>query len=524
MDYFCKSQTNSNNMKRIFISFIFSIIALSLYCQVTPIWSMNCGGSNAETFYGGCYGKEGRYAFIGQSASSDHDLTVNYGNYDAWLYVKNADGSTFISNSFNGTQDDYGIDIVQRSDSMYVFLINTASAGSSDFPSNFGNYDFWIKSMTTGGIFSSGVHLGGAGNDYANDLALTLDGGYLVAGTTYSTDTIFSGNQGFSDGFVIRISPTGNLVWAKTYGGASYDNIQKVTCLPDGTFMAAGYTGLEGAHNLNFYKISSTGNLMDAHTYIGDSSIYPLALVHINNDTLFAGGYTNSTEMNFSENSDTDAGFIMRFKGNTDPDTMAFVTGTGMESVTDIIRYNDSLLLVTIVSTSNSGIFAGNQGNSDVYVALMDYNLNIKSIVPFGGSLMDGLFEFFQTASFLNPSNQMVIASCSQSSDHDLPGNYGVVDGWILRFDPALLPAGMSETSVDNISIYPNPTSDAIHVILPDINECSIDLLSLDGSIVNSWNNCGNINRLDIEEFNSGIYLLHIQHASGSIVKRIVIQ
>jgi hypothetical protein len=199
-------------MKKNLIACILVIAALSLYGQVTPIWSLNCGGSSMDVLYNGCFGSEGRYAFIGQSSSGNHDLTVNYGNIDAWLFIKNGDGSTFISKSFNGTSDDYGMDIVQRSDSMYVFLINTKSSGTSDFPSNFGGVDFWLKSMTHDSIFSPGLHLGGSGDDYANDLGLTIDEGYIIVGTTNSSDTIFYENQGLKDGFFMRISPRTHTV------------------------------------------------------------------------------------------------------------------------------------------------------------------------------------------------------------------------------------------------------------------------------------------------------------------------
>jgi len=49
--------------------------------------------------------------------------------------------------------------------------------------------------------------LGGSGNDYANSITQTSDGGYVVAGYTNSVDGDVVGNHGGDDVWVVKLSP-----------------------------------------------------------------------------------------------------------------------------------------------------------------------------------------------------------------------------------------------------------------------------------------------------------------------------
>jgi len=54
---------------------------------------------------------------------------------------------------------------------------------------------------------------GGGGDDQASALQQTNDGGYIVAGST------FSYGAGDKDVYLIKIDAVGDIRWSKTYGG-----------------------------------------------------------------------------------------------------------------------------------------------------------------------------------------------------------------------------------------------------------------------------------------------------------------
>lgn len=78
---------------------------------------------------------------------------------------------------------------------------------------------------------------GGTGNDQANAVLEITGGGYIIAGSTESF------GSGLSDMYLVRIDTSGAVLWSKTYGGTNdeYGNAVKQTL--DGGFIIAGSTG-----------------------------------------------------------------------------------------------------------------------------------------------------------------------------------------------------------------------------------------------------------------------------------------
>jgi hypothetical protein len=95
----------------------------------------------------------------------------------------------------------------------------------------------------------------------------TSDGGYTVAGYTGSF------GAGDYDVFLIKTDANGNIIWAKTYRGASWDEAYSVQQTSDGGYIVAGYTGSFGAGGYDIFliKTDANGNIIWAKTYRGAS-------------------------------------------------------------------------------------------------------------------------------------------------------------------------------------------------------------------------------------------------------------
>ncbi len=69
---------------------------------------------------------------------------------------------------------------------------------------------------------------GGSDNDYGWSVQQTSDGGYIIAGETRSYGT------GYSDVYLVKTDPAGNLQWQKTFGESSDDSGHSVQQTSDG--------------------------------------------------------------------------------------------------------------------------------------------------------------------------------------------------------------------------------------------------------------------------------------------------
>ncbi len=70
---------------------------------------------------------------------------------------------------------------------------------------------------------------GGNNWDHAHSIVQTQDGGFAIAGTT------FSKGAGSTDIWIIRLDSNGNLLWEKTFGGSNAENSEKIQLRFDNT-------------------------------------------------------------------------------------------------------------------------------------------------------------------------------------------------------------------------------------------------------------------------------------------------
>lgn len=191
-------------------------------------------------------------------------LTENYGSAgtaDVYLLVTNNTGGHLINRLYGGAGLDDGKDLVYTpSDGGFAITGRTNSSGA-------GNNDFLV--IKTGSILgglpmSWQKSIGGANIDEAYSIRQTSDGGYIVAGFTTSFG---AGNE---DMFVVKLDATGTVSWARAIGGAQNDRAWCVRQTTDGGYILAGQTTSYGVGtDAILVKLNSSGNLSWAKAYGG---------------------------------------------------------------------------------------------------------------------------------------------------------------------------------------------------------------------------------------------------------------
>ena len=84
--------------------------------------------------------------------------------------------------------------------------------------------------------------LGGSGYDWANSIQQTTDGGYIIAGVSVSNDGDVSGNHGSGDYWIVKLTSTGELDWQQSLGGSYDEFFHSVQQTADGGYIIAGWS------------------------------------------------------------------------------------------------------------------------------------------------------------------------------------------------------------------------------------------------------------------------------------------
>jgi uncharacterized delta-60 repeat protein len=131
---------------------------------------------------------------------------------------------------------------------------------------------------------------GGANNDRAYSVTQTVDGGVAVAGYTMSF------GAGSEDFLVLKLNSSGNLSWARTFGGTSGDYVMSITRTTDGGFAVAGPTSSFGAGTVDFLvlKLNSSGGLSWARTFGGTTGDFAYSVIQTADGGFVVAGATLS--------------------------------------------------------------------------------------------------------------------------------------------------------------------------------------------------------------------------------------
>src|SRR6266550_4389809 len=78
--------------------------------------------------------------------------------------------------------------------------------------------------------------VGGSGDDESSSVQQTSDGGFIVAGESYSNDNDVSGNNGQADYWIVKLDASGTIEWQKSLGGSSSDYATSINQTLDGGY------------------------------------------------------------------------------------------------------------------------------------------------------------------------------------------------------------------------------------------------------------------------------------------------
>lgn len=232
------------------------------------IWQKVFGGSSwdeaksiQQTFYGG-------YVVAGYTNSNDGDINnTNHGGSDYWVLKLDPIGNIEWQKTLGGSGTDQAHSIEQTTGAGYIVAGYTNSS-DGDVTVNHGQTDYWIVKLDAGGGMQWQKSVGGSLADKAYSVIQTIDGGFLIAGESSSTDGDINANKGSTDCWVVKLSGIGTLDWERSLGGSNVDRAYSIRETSYHSYVLSGASQ------------SSDGDLT---SNIGDSDVWMVTLAeHLN--------------------------------------------------------------------------------------------------------------------------------------------------------------------------------------------------------------------------------------------------
>ena len=343
-------------------------------------WQNSYGGSKDDRGNSLIQTSDGGYALLGFSKSDDGDVGANEGNSDFWLIKLTSNGAISWKKTIGFSGNDFGTSVIQTSDNGFLItgeldVTSSGGQGNSRIASRHAGGDFWAIKLNASGDTEWTKFFGGTFTDTALDVVQTNDNGFIILGTSDSTDTDITNPKGDYDFWIIKINSTGTLVWEKSLGGSQIDKASKISKTNDGNFLCIGNTrstdldvsNNQGGGDLWLVKFSESGNIIWEKTYGGSSfdagtSIYPSK-----NGGFILAGNSRSTDNQFTNNGQNDA-WILKISTEGNTTWQKFIGGSNIDLLHDVIELDNNNIIAVGESNSNDLDITENKGFSDLLI------------------------------------------------------------------------------------------------------------------------------------------------------------
>jgi hypothetical protein len=210
--------------------------------QGVLLWKTTIGGENVDKLFSAIATEDG-FLLLGSSSYNAN------GDSHAWIVKIGLNGSLSWSKTYGNATDTIARIAVLAPDSYFMV------AGYTD-PRAENSYDFLLMKIDAKGNLVWNNTYGGTGTQEVHSMANAPDG-YVIVGDTQSQNNDIHA-------WIIKVDFNGTMQWATTVGGKNADSPSYITAAKDGGYLVAGFTFSFGSGNRDFwlFKINDSGKVL----------------------------------------------------------------------------------------------------------------------------------------------------------------------------------------------------------------------------------------------------------------------
>jgi len=435
---------------KILIVFVCIILSTQIMAQTPPDTLWT------RTFGGssGDYAKSVQQTSDGGYIIGGWTFSYGAGEGDFWLLKTNANGDSLWSNTFGGIESEDAYSVQQSSDGGYIIAGETYSYGA-------GEGDFWLLKTNANGDSLWSNTFGGSDRDYAKSVQQTTDGGYIIAGYTYCYGAGF-------DILLIKTDENGDSLWTRTFGGGLDDEANSAQQTFDGGYIIAGETKSYGSGGYDFWliKTDENGNEIWNETFGGSGSEQAKSVQQTSDGGFVIAGYTTSYGAGLSDV------WLIKTDENGNEIWNSTFGGSDYENARSVQQTTNGGYIITGYTKSYG------EGEADFWLIKTNANGDSLWSKTFGGIECDDAYSVQQTS-----EDGYIIAGQTYSF------GTGESDIWLIKLEGQV---GVEDNSIP-ISInlhqnHPNPfnPTTSISFSIPEESAVDISVYNIKGQKVKS--------------------------------------
>ena len=457
----------------IILSIFTTFCSFDLIAQAPPVldWQKCIGGNGLDLPNKIIHSNDGGFIIAGSTTSSNGDVTSNRGGWDIWVIKTNSSGVIQWQKTFGGSAYDVASGIVQLANNDIV-VAGSTSSNNGTFSGNHGRTDFCLLRLSQTGNLIWQRTYGGSADDFCYSLDLTSDGGFVLAGSSLSTNGNVTGNHGGTDFWIVKTDSLGILSWQKSFGGSRAEDCRSIKATSDGGYIASGYTnsidgqatGSHGGSDFWVVKLDVYGILQWEKCLGGTLNDFSTTALPTVSGNYMIAGYSNSTDGDITSNrGSSDYWVVVLDSSNGNLISQYSYGGSNSDIAYDLVATADGGYILAGGSLSYDYDVTGNHGGEDFWITKTDAAGNIVWEKSYGGRNSDRPASIIQ-----NGDGGFSVVGYTYSNSNDVSGFHGGIDIWFLKlscltpFSDFLLPSQICIHSVVNI------TNESVHAAISD--------------------------------------------------------
>lgn len=191
-------------------------------------------------------------------------------SYDAVLIRTDRFGNEIWKKNFGDTLDNFGNSVKQTPDGGFILLGTTmVKSGETE------HSDLFLIKADAYGNKQWEKKIGTSLDQEGKCVALTIDGGFILLGSTTDKDLTNSNPQGMKDIYLVKVTSIGEIEWTRSRGGPDNDFGSDIKIKNGGGYVILGTTqsfkqGNQGGSNIILIETNDLGYQTDMITYGGE--------------------------------------------------------------------------------------------------------------------------------------------------------------------------------------------------------------------------------------------------------------